>query len=108
ADRVHAFGDEVSNSLGLLRLSLAGPLASTPLAPFVSFLPDQVVSRTPYEERYLVDYNAKNIKANVGLNYRINDKLEVLYLLNYGAGTSVYTGAQRYSLKDFSIQQHKV
>lgn len=108
ADRVHAFGDEVANSLGLVRLSLAPALASTPLNPFVPFLPDQIVSRTPYEERHLVDYGAKNLKANIGLNYRINDNLEVLYLLNYGAGTSVYTGAQRYSLKDFNIQQHKI
>ncbi|MBL7844725.1 MAG: TonB-dependent receptor [Cyclobacteriaceae bacterium] len=108
ADRVHAFGDEVANSLGLVRLSLAPALASTPLAPFVQWLPDQTVSRTPYEERHLVDYNAKNVKANIGLNYRLTDKIELSYLLNYGAGTSVYTGAQRYSLKDFNIQQHKL
>lgn len=108
ADRVHAFGDEVANSLGLVRLSLAPALAGTSLASFVPFLPDQIVSRTPYEERHLVDYNAKNLKANVGLNYRISDKVELLYLLNYGGGTSVYTGAQRYSLKDFNIQQHKL
>lgn len=108
ADRVHAFGDEVANSLGLVRLSLAPALAGTALAPFVNFLPDQVVSRTPYDERFLVDYNANNLKVNAGLNYRITDKVELSYLLNYGAGTSVYTGAQRYSLKNFSIQQHKV
>ncbi len=108
ADRVHAFGDEVANSLGLVRLSLAPALAGTSLAAFVPFLPDQTVSRTPYEERHLVDYGAKNLKANIGLNYRISDKVELLYLLNYGGGTSVYTGAQRYSLKDFNIQQHKL
>jgi len=108
ADRVHAYGDEVANSLGLVKISLAPALANTPLAPFTQWLPDQVVSRTPYEERYLVDYNAKNLKANIGLNYRITDKVELSYLLNYGAGTSVYTGAQRYSLKDFNIQQHKL
>src|SRR5690606_30674874 len=34
--------------------------------------------------------------------------MEVLYNLNYGSGTSVYTGAQRYSLSDFNIQQHKI
>jgi len=108
ADRVHAFGDEVANSLGLVKISLTPALANTPLNPFTQWLPDQVVSRTPYEEQHLVDYNAKNLKANVGLNYRINDKVELSYLLNYGAGTSVYTGAQRYSLKDFNIQQHKL
>jgi outer membrane receptor protein involved in Fe transport len=108
ADRVHAFGDEVANSLGLVKISLAPALSNTPLAPFTQWLPDQVVSRTPYQEQYLVDYGAKNLKANIGLNYRITDKVELLYLLNYGAGTSVYTGAQRYSLKDFNIQQHKL
>jgi outer membrane receptor protein involved in Fe transport len=34
--------------------------------------------------------------------------LELSYLLNYGYGTSVYTGAQRYSLKNFSITQHRL
>ncbi len=108
ADRVHAYGDEVSNSLGLVKISLTPALANTPLSPFTQWLPDQVVSRTPYEEQYIADYNAKNLKANVGLNYRLSDKAELSYLLNYGAGTSVYTGAQRYSLKDFNIQQHKL
>lgn len=108
ADRVHAFGDEVANSLGLVKISLAPAFANTPLAAFANALPDNVVSRTPYEEQYLVDYNAKNLKANVGLHYRLTDKMELLYNLNYGAGTSVYTGAQRYSLKDFNIQQHKI
>jgi outer membrane receptor protein involved in Fe transport len=108
ADRIHAFGDEVANSLALVRLGVAPGVAGTPLAPFLPFLPDQVVSRTPYDERHLVDYNAKNFKANVGLNYRITDKMELSYMLNYGAGTSVYTGAQRYSLANFNIQQHKL
>lgn len=108
ADRVHAYGDEVANSLGLVKISLTPALANTPLSPFTQWLPDQVVSRTAYNEQYLVDYGAKNLKANIGLNYRITDKIELSYLLNYGAGTSVYTGAQRYSLKDFNIQQHKL
>lgn len=110
ADRIHAFGDEVSAQLGLVKISLGNSPAfmASPLAPLLSILPDHIVSRTPYEERYLVDYNAKNVKANVGLHYRITDKMELLYNLNYGSGTSVYTGAQRYSLKDFYIQQHKL
>jgi len=48
------------------------------------------------------------MKANIGLHYRITDKAELLYNLNYGSGTSVYTGAQRYSLRNFNIQQHKL
>jgi iron complex outermembrane recepter protein len=110
ADQVHAFGDEVTTSLGLVKISLGNSPAflASQLAPLLPILPDHIVSRTPYTEEYLVDYDAKNIKASVGLHYRLTDKLELLYHLNYGAGTSVYTGAQRYSLNDFNIQQHKI
>jgi iron complex outermembrane receptor protein len=48
------------------------------------------------------------MKANVGLYYRLNDNLELSYLYNGGFGTSIYTGAQRYSLKNFGIQQHRL
>lgn len=108
ADRVHAFGDEVSTNLALVGLGAASQLTQAGLGAYIGDLPNTVVSRTPYNEQYLVDYGAKNLKANVGLHYRVTDRIELLYNLNYGAGTSVYTGAQRYSLRNFNIQQHKV
>ncbi|SNS50527.1 TonB-dependent Receptor Plug Domain [Belliella buryatensis] len=110
ANRVHVFGDEVSNNVGLLRNSggFQQLAQQNGLGDFLPFLPDQVVSRTGYEERHLVDYNAKNLKLNGALHYRINDRSELSYTMNYGAGTSVYTGAQRYSLANFSIIQHKL
>lgn len=110
ADLVHAFGDEVATNVGLLALnpSFQATAAGMGLSAYLGDLPNDIVSRTPYREQYLVDYDAKNLKASVGLNYRLSDKVELLYALNYGAGTSVYTGAQRYSLKDFNIQQHKL
>ncbi len=105
ADRVHVFGDEVSNNIGLLR-NVAG--IQQAFGEGANSLPDQIVSRTGYDERHLVDYNAKNLKLNGALHYRINDRSELSYTMNYGAGTSVYTGAQRYSLANFSIIQHKL
>lgn len=110
ANRVHVFGDEVSNNIGLFR-NVAGfqqNAQANGLASFIPFLPDQVVSRTGYDERNLVDYNASNLKLNGALHYRITDRSELSYTMNYGAGTSVYTGAQRYSLANFSIIQHKL
>jgi len=71
-------------------------------------LPSHVVSVSPYEEVDLIDYGAENTKANVGLYYRLNDNLELSYLFNGGWGTSIYTGAQRYSLSNFSIMQHRL
>ncbi len=111
ADRLHAFGDEVSTNIALLAASpdFANAIAAAGIpSSALSLLPNMSVSRTPYLEEPLVDYNAKNIKFNGGLFYRLNDKLELSYNINYGAGTSVYTGAQRYSLLDFNITQHKL
>jgi|APTNR8051073442_1049403.scaffolds.fasta_scaffold00032_160 outer membrane receptor protein involved in Fe transport len=110
ADRVHAFGDEVATNIALVGLdpSFQAGINNAGLGAYLGDIPSEIVSRTPYEEQYQVDYNAKNIKANVGLHYRLTDKVELLYNLNYGAGTTVYSGAQRYSLSNFNIQQHKV
>lgn len=109
ADRVNQYGDEASINMGLLAFS--APFVTTAtnmgLGSYLGHLPS-VVSRTPYSEKYLTDYNANNLKLGGSLHYRINDKIEAIYALNYGFGTSVYTGAQRYSLKDFSITQHKL
>lgn len=110
ANRVHVFGDEVANNIGLLRNVGAVQQAANAmgLGGYLGSIPDQEVSRTGYDERFLVDYGAKNIKFNGALHYRITDKAELSYTMNYGAGTSVYTGAQRYSLRNFEINQHKI
>src|SRR5690554_2855714 len=105
ANRIHVFGDEVSNNIGLLR-NVAG--IQSIFGPYANSLPDQVVSRTGYDERVVVDYGAENYKFNGALHYRITDKSELSYTINYGSGTSVYTGAQRYSLNNFDIVQHKL
>lgn len=74
---------------------------------FFNGVPSQVVSRTAYEEHELIDYGAENFKANASLHYRITDNVEAIWQSNFGYGTSIYSGAQRYSLSNFSIQQHK-
>ena len=75
---------------------------------YLRFVPSQTVARTGYQEQDLIDYGAENLKLAGGLYYRPTDKLELSYLGNYGGGTSIYTGAQRYSLSNFSIMQHRL
>ncbi|HYG38115.1 MAG TPA: TonB-dependent receptor [Cytophagales bacterium] len=109
-DRVHAFGEVANVSLPLVGFSLAGsdnPLVNN-VRGYLGDLPNVIVARTPYEERHLVDYNAENFKANTGFHFRINEKIEASINGNYGFGTSVYTGGNRYSLKNFSIGQIKL
>lgn len=124
ADRLHYMGDEASINLAIFPLSSSWRTFASTSSPFYNNifqpgltaldyanagdLPSTVVSLTPYKEKDLIDYHAKNIKANVGLYYRLNDRVELSYLYNAGFGTSIYTGAQRYSLKNFGIQQHRL
>lgn len=65
-----------------------------------------IYHRTGYEERVLVDYDTRNIKLGGSAHYKITDKIEALYRYNYGSGTTVYQGDNRYSLKGFTFQQH--
>lgn len=117
ADRLNFMGDEASINLAIFPLSdgwrvlarnagFSGGRNAEDFA-IAGDLPAHIVSVSPIAERYLVDYGAENLKFNTGLYYRLNDRIEASYLLNYGYGTSVYTGAQRYSLKNFAITQHR-
>ncbi len=115
-DGVNLYGDDGGLNLGLLRSStdlinaLAYQTGLDPetVAPYVGALPAQNVNRTGYPEYTLIDYNSKNLKANIGLNYRINDNIELSYFIIIRGGTSVFTSAQRYSIKNANNQIHKL
>ena len=124
-DAPNYMGDEAGVNLAILSFSSAWRSLGNPLNNYYAlnggstpvdvqsfanngFLPNQVVTVTPFEEHELIDYGAENMKANVGLYFRPTDRLELSYLYNAGFGTSIYTGAQRYSLKNFGIQQHRI
>lgn len=66
------------------------------------------VTRTGLLEKDLVDYNTKSFKTNVALHYRINEKVELIGQVNYGFGTTVYTGTGRYALRNFNLTQGKL
>ncbi|NNV54715.1 TonB-dependent receptor plug domain-containing protein [Panacibacter sp. KCS-6] len=68
----------------------------------------QSVSRTGYDEKDIVDYNTFNFKFSGGLYYKISSNTEASLTGNWGSGTSVYTGADRYALKNFQIGQYKL
>ncbi len=66
------------------------------------------VSRTGYEERYLMDYNSYSLKLNGALHYRIGNNMELIYQYNYNQGRAAYTGSNRFMLNNFNFQQHKI
>lgn len=61
--------------------------------------------RTGYDEEDVVDYNVRNIKANTALHYKITEKIEARVAYNFGFGTTVYQGDNRYSLRNLQFHQ---
>lgn len=112
-----AFGAAIPNAA-----QQAGFLATLPAAlrstvqnylPFyvglkAGLIPDQNISRTGYNEENLVDYDTKSLKASGALYYNISNTVQVVGQANWGTGTSVYTGSDRYSLRNFNIGQYKL
>jgi outer membrane receptor protein involved in Fe transport len=66
------------------------------------------VSRTGYEERAVMDYNVYSLKLNGALHYRIHDNMELIYQYNFSQGTAAYTGSNRFSINNFTFDQHKL
>ncbi|WP_026997927.1 TonB-dependent receptor domain-containing protein [Flectobacillus major] len=91
-DGMNVYGDEIQANLKSLNAAL----------------PDVNVSRTGYLEKDLVDNNTKSLKFNGAIHYRLSEKVEAIAQLNYGEGTTLYTGTGRYSLRDFNITQAKL
>ncbi|RZL50123.1 MAG: TonB-dependent receptor [Pedobacter sp.] len=71
-------------------------------------IPNQSVSRTGYAESDLVDYDTKSLKTSTSLHYKFTNTIEAIAQANWGTGTSVYTGTDRYSLRNFKIGQYKL
>lgn len=98
-DGLNVYGDEVATTLNFD--SASGLPAGT--------LGSAFVSRTGYNEVDLMDYVAESAKADIALHYRpFANALEVIYNGKFGQGNTIYQGANRYNIKNFFLQQHKL
>lgn len=94
-DAVNVYGDEYYTG---------GDFSQVPsLRPGIGIL-----YRTGYAEKDLVDYNTRNLKLNAAAHYMLDDRTELIAGSNFGYGTTVYQGDNRYSLKDIRFFQHKL
>ncbi|MCC8360136.1 TonB-dependent receptor [Salinimicrobium sediminilitoris] len=106
-DGLNIYGDEVSTNIRVV----GEGLAAAGLIPeeAVALLPDEAVSRTGYAEQDLTDYEAKSVKFDAAIHFRpFADDFEISYLGKAGFGSTIYQGGNRYALKDFFLQQHKL
>jgi len=98
-DGLNIYGDEVST---LLNFDQAAGLPSGTVG-------SALVSRTGYAESDLLDYGAQSVKTDFSLHYRpfAND-FEIIYNGRIGRGNTLYQGANRYAIRDFTLQQHRL
>ncbi|MEX1188530.1 MAG: carboxypeptidase-like regulatory domain-containing protein, partial [Bacteroidia bacterium] len=67
-----------------------------------------VIYRNGYEEKDLVDYNTRNIKLNAAFHYKIKPDVELILSSNFGTGTTIYQGENRFSLRDILFFQNRL
>ncbi|HEU0110211.1 MAG TPA: TonB-dependent receptor [Flavisolibacter sp.] len=93
---VNVYGDETSVDIYPFLLAMGDP---NPEHMFVS--------RTGYHEKDVIDPETKNIKLSGSLNYKLTSNIETLLMGYWATGNSVYTGNNRYALKDVKLGQYK-
>ncbi|MBP6532635.1 MAG: TonB-dependent receptor [Bacteroidia bacterium] len=97
-DAVNRYGDE----------DITGANDATALGQQVQFPGLNRWYRDGYMEKDLVDYNSRNLKIGTAFHYRLKDSSEVILASNFGTGTTVYQGDNRYSLKDILFFQNRL
>lgn len=71
------------------------------------------VYRTGYLERDLVDYGTRNTKLGAAFHFRTNpaagyESPEIIIASNFGSGTTVYQGDNRFSLRGITFYQNRI
>jgi iron complex outermembrane receptor protein len=103
-DRVNTYGDEYD---------IFGDYTQNTSNQFNNSAGLLTVHREGYAERDLVDYDTRNYKATGAVHIRTNPKKadespELILGASYGAGTTVYQGENRFSLRNISFVQPRV
>ncbi len=65
-----------------------------------------VVARTGYYEKEVTDYHLQNIKADLGLVYKLNDHTDLTYTYRVANLDNIYQRSNRFRLKNYLLQQH--
>lgn len=89
ADPVNRYGNESSNRS---TLTLGGK--------------QYAVARTGYDERDLVDYTIRLLKADAAVHYRFRPGVELAYTYRVAGFDNVYQRSNRFRLQNYRLQQH--
>ncbi len=67
-----------------------------------------IFHRTGYLEEDLVEYDTRNLKLSGSFHYMLNPAIELIAASNFGTGTTVYQGENRFSLRDILFFQNRI
>lgn len=65
-----------------------------------------VLARTGYYEKEVTDYHLQNIKADLGLVYKMNGQSALTYTYRFADIDNIYQRSNRFRLKNYILQQH--
>ena len=109
-DGINVYGDETTVDIRAFFSSIAASLPGA--ANFINanglLATPQNVSRTGYNEKELFNPNTVNFKLAGSVHYKITNNTEAILAAYWGTGNTIYTGSDRYSLKDFKMGQYKI
>ncbi len=74
----------------------------------IDLFPDQIVTRTGWAEKDMLDNSTENLRLGGSVHYRFLDRFEAILQGDYAQGSSVYTAQNRFSLKNFGIYTARV
>ena len=109
-DGVNVYGDETTTNIRTAVLKTIGASAAPFLKNFIDTLnggQPMNVSRTGYAEKDVVNNNTLNFKVSAAFHYKITPTIEAVLAGYWGTGNTVYTGAERYSLRGLKMGQYK-
>jgi outer membrane receptor protein involved in Fe transport len=110
-DGINVYGDETTIDIRSGVLNTIGASAAPFLKNFIDTLNGGApinVSRTGYTEKEVTNPNTVNFKLGASLHYKVTTNTEAIFAAYWGTGNTVYTGSERYSLKDFKMGQYKL
>lgn len=91
----------VAGSGGLLSEQQARGFLST----YIPQLNPIQITRTGFQENNILESrDAKSLKADAAVHYRVSDNMEAIFNYRFGQGSTVYQGSERYALRDL-VQQ---
>ncbi len=109
-DGINVYGDETTTDIRSAVLNTIGASAAPFLKNFIDTLNGGRpinVSRTGYAEDEIVNQNTVNFKLSGALHYKITPGIEAILSGYWGTGNTIYTGSERYSLRNLKIGQYK-